>query len=128
MDDTKMISEISKLIETKLEAQDKRLTGFIDTKLVAQEKKLGEVMDVKLEEQNKRLEGLIEVKVENRIKELENKLLDWKSEIMNAVDTFALEIKESREYREIIGHQTTSNTDRIENLEKKTFGAVVGDV
>ena len=50
-------------------------------------------MDAKLEEQNKRLEGLIEVKVENRIKELENKLLDWKSEIMNAVDTFALEIK-----------------------------------
>lgn len=74
------------------------------------------------------LKKLIETKVENRIKELESKLLDWKSEIMNAVDTFALEIKESREFREIIGHQTTSNTDRIENLEKKTFGAVVGDV
>jgi hypothetical protein len=54
--------------------------------------------------------------------EFEQKMFGWKSEIINAVDGMAKEIRDEREFRDISGHQTTDNTRRIGKLEQKVFG------
>ena len=128
MDEVTLLKEVKNLVKAEFDTHDKVLEKLIDAKFDTRDVRLEKLIDLKLNTQSKGLEELIEVKINNRIDRLEGKLFDWKSEIMNYIDSFAREIKESREFREIIGHQTTSNTDRIENLEKKTFGAVVGDV
>lgn len=54
--------------------------------------------------------------------EFEKKMFDWKSEIIDAVDGMAKEIRDEREFRDISGHQTADNTRRISKLEQKVFG------
>ena len=50
-------------------------------------------------------------------------MLKWKSEIVDAVDAMAKEIRDEREFREISSHQTIGNIRRIEKLETKVFGS-----
>ena len=73
------------------------------------------------------IKKLIKNEFEIHDEKWEEKILSWKSEIMDAIDTFAIEVKDNREYREINSHQTVNNTRRIENLEKKTFGTIIGN-
>ncbi len=58
---------------------------------------------------------------------LEKKLFNWKSEIFNLVDGLAKEIRDTREFRDISSHRISTNTRRIEILEKKVFGSVKSD-
>jgi len=93
-----------------------------------------DLMDVKLnmrlkkafEENNKVLIALMDVKLknlENKINEnFDVKMLEWKSDIVDAVDTLAKEISDEREFRDISSHQIGDNTRRIEILEKGVFG------
>jgi len=55
---------------------------------------------------------------------IEEILLKFRSDILNYIDKFAGEIKDNREERAISGKQLSSNTQRIEKLEKKVFGSV----
>ncbi|MBP9817738.1 hypothetical protein KBC75_03200 [Candidatus Shapirobacteria bacterium] len=71
---------------------------------------------------------VIDVKIKNSANEVEEKLtqkmLNWKSEMFNAMETFMIETKDQREFRIIGSHQINLNTQRIEVLEKKVFGGV----
>ena len=60
----------------------------------------------------KQIGDLIDVKFEAKWEKLEGKLLDWKSEIIDAVDKMADEIRTERDFRTITTHQ-------ISELEKK---------
>ena len=59
---------------------------------------------------------------------MEEKLSDWKSEIIDTLDVIAKEINDEREFRDIASNQITSTTRRVEGLEKKVFGAVQSEV
>lgn len=72
----------------------------------------------------KLISDLIEVKIDNRIDRLETKLFKWKSEVIDAVDALASEMKDSQDFREITTHQIVTNRERTDRLEKKVFGAV----
>jgi archaellum component FlaC len=65
------------------------------------------------------------VEVKSKLGTLIDSMTEWKSQMFNALDYFMKETKDQREFREIGGHQTVSNTRRIEVLEKKVFGNVL---
>ena len=58
-----------------------------------------------------------------RFDELEQKMFEWKSEIIDVVDGLAKEIRDEREFRDVSGHRIVDNTRRIGKLEQKVFGA-----
>lgn len=74
-----------------------------------------------LKKNNFMLLDLIDVKMKNLKREigeeLESKMLVWKSEIIDAVDAMAKEIRDEREFRAIASHQ-------ISELERKVGGSV----
>lgn len=70
----------------------------------------------------KQISDLIDSRLDLRIDKLEQKLFDWKSEIINSVDSMAKEIRDEREFKDISSHQTSDNTRRIGKLEQKVFG------
>ena len=67
---------------------------------------------------------LVDEKINQRIDKLENKLFDWKSEVISAVDSVAREMNTNQEFREIIGNQIEEQGAKIMKLEKKVFGSV----
>lgn len=76
----------------------------------------------------KQIADLMDVKMDTKLAKynegIEQKMFQWKSEIVNSVDVLAAEIRDEREFREISSHQRLGNTKRIEKLESKVFGAV----
>jgi len=72
----------------------------------------------------KQIAELVKAEFEIHDEKWEAKMLEWKSEIINAVDAMAGEIRDERDFREIISGRTSDNTERIEKLEKKVFGVV----
>lgn len=64
--------------------------------------------------------------LEKKVGSLEDSLLDWKSEIISAVDVMAGEIHSQREFREITTGQIVENSERTDRLERKVFGVLVG--
>lgn len=63
---------------------------------------------------------------EKAITKLNNSVLRWKSDMFDAAEKFMKETIDQREFRLVGSHQITSNTDRIEKLEKKVFGNIIG--
>ena len=84
-------------------------------------KELEEKMDERFSSFSKDISVLIDIKIDSRIGKLEQKMFEWKSEIVDIVDGLALEIRDNREFRDVSGHQIVDNTRRIEKLEKKAF-------
>ena len=70
----------------------------------------------------KQIGDLIDMELDVHDEKLESKLLKWKSEIIDAVDTMAKEIVDERDFREITTHQIVDNRERTDRLEKKVFG------
>lgn len=68
--------------------------------------------------------GGLERRMDERFTDLEKNLFDWKSEIVDAVDTMVKEIRDEREFREVAGQQLGENRSRIVKLEKKVFDGV----
>lgn len=64
------------------------------------------------------------VDLDKKFDELEQKMFDWKSEIVNSVDSLAKEIRDEREFRETTSHQIVEHWERIDRLEKKVFGGI----
>jgi hypothetical protein len=62
---------------------------------------------------DKKLDGLID------------NLTDWKSQVFDALDVFMRETHDLRDFKDIGSHQITSNTTRIEVLERKVFGSAM---
>lgn len=91
-------------------------------------KQIGEIVRAEVIKNNFMLIDLMDVKLKNLkneiSKDFEVKMLKWKSEIVDAVDAMAKEIRDEREFREISSHQTIGNIRRIEKLETKVFGVV----
>ena len=89
-------------------------------------KQIGEQVRSEILKNNFMLVDLMDVKlktVKNEIvSELETKMLRWKSEIIDAVDAMAKEIRDEREFRDISSNQIIGNTRRIEKMGKKVFG------
>jgi len=77
------------------------------------QKDLKQVREIVKDEFNHRFDELEE--------KLEEKMFEWKSEIVSIVDGLALEIRDNREFRDIASHQIGDNTKRIDRLEKKVF-------
>lgn len=92
--------------------------------LKGSEERMSVLMDKKLSNTEVKLEVLMDKKLNG----LEEKLFAWKSEIVDAVDSMAGEIRDERDFREIISHQTADNSERIGKLEKKVFGAGAGGI
>ena len=90
-------------------------------------KQIGEIVRAEVIKNNFMLIDLMDVKLKNLkneiSKDFEVKMLKWKSEIVDAVDAMAKEIRDEREFREISSHQTIGNIRRIEKLETKVFGS-----
>ena len=61
---------------------------------------------------------------EKHIQSIEDSLVEWKLNVFDALDKFMSETTDQREFRLINGHQTVSNTNRIEKLEAKVFGSI----
>ena len=91
----------------------KQIRDLVREELIANNK----VIDVKLDN--------LEAKIDEKF---ETKMLKWKSDIMDAFDSIASEITDERDFREISSHQTSLNTSKIINLEKKVFGVVQSEV
>lgn len=88
------------------------------------EQKLEQKLELKLAQQSVYLETSIRNGILREIRDFEGKLSEWRSEMVKMVDGLAGEVRDSREHRQITSHQITSNTRRIEKLEKNAFGAV----
>ena len=101
---------------------------FVDQKDL---KQIAEIVRAEVSKNNFMLVDLMDVKLnmlKNKIeKELESKMLTWKSEIIDAVDTLAGEIRDEREFREIASHQISDHSERIEKIEKRVFGVKMHD-
>ena len=67
---------------------------------------------------------LIDSKLDVFTGKLDEKLLNWKSEVISAVDSVAREMNTNQEFREIVGNQIEEYTEKIMKLEKKVFGNV----
>jgi len=67
---------------------------------------------------------LIDSKLDVFTGKLDEKLLNWKSEVISAVDSVAREMNTNQEFREIVGNQIEEQTEKIMKLEKKVFGNV----
>jgi len=101
------------------------LRYFVDKKDLKQiDKLVSNNIKSAIKDNNKVLALLMDVKFEQFENKFEQKMLNWKSEIVNSVDTLAKEMSDEREFREISSHQTSGNTRRIEKLETKVFGVV----
>jgi len=68
------------------------------------------------------IRGLFNTEFDLKFNKVEQRLFDWKSEIIDSVDAMAKEIGDEREFREISSHQTSDNSRRLDKLEKKVFG------
>ena len=75
------------------------LRYFVDKRDLIQ---IGELMDVKMD-----------TKLAKYNERIEQKMLQWKSEIVDSVDVLAKEIRDEREFRDISSHQISENTRRI---------------
>lgn len=62
--------------------------------------------------------------IDRKFGDYEEKMFQWKSEIIDAVDAMAKEIVDERDFREITTQQIVENRERVEKLEKKVFGPV----
>ena len=118
--DQKDLKQISDLLDSKFAAYDKKM----DDRFTAYDKK----MDSKFTVQDKKINIGIDTKLDKRIGELEQKMFEWKSEIVDIVDGLAKEIRDQREFRDISSHQISGNTRRIEKLEMKVFGVAESGV
>lgn len=107
-------------VDKKFEINNKTLVGLMDRKLNGLEEKIGK----KFDDNNKTLSLLMDFKFDQFENKFEQKMLNWKSDIVNSVDTLAKEMRDEREFRDISSHQTASNTRRIEKIETKVFGSV----
>lgn len=65
------------------------------------------------------IKAILKAEIDGSIQNLEQKMFDWKSEIIDSVDGLAKEVKDNREFREVSSHQTSSK-----NWRKKVFGIV----
>ena len=72
----------------------------------------------------KQIADLIEIKIDTKIDKLETKLFNWKSEVIDAVDALASEMKDSQDFRLVTTNQIVENRERTDRLEKEVFGAV----
>lgn len=77
-----------------------------------------------IKDNNKVLALLMDIKFEQFENKFEQKMIEWKSEIVDSVDKLAKEMRDEEEFRDISSSQTTSNTRRIEKIETKVFGVV----
>ena len=107
--DKKDLNQIGELIHKEIKANYEVLMSSVDKEFKNNNEMLSLLIDLKFD------------KFENRF---EQKILKWKSEIVDSVDGMAKEIRDESEFREISSHQTSGNTRRIEKLESKVFGAV----
>lgn len=114
--------KLEKKIETKLET---KLEAKLESKFNQKFKQLENDLDTKLEA---KLESKLETKLEQKFNQKFNKFYDdlalWKSQIFNLVDGLAIEVRDSRDHRQITSHQISSNTQRISKLEQKVFGSI----
>ncbi|MFA7301417.1 MAG: hypothetical protein WC069_03850 [Candidatus Shapirobacteria bacterium] len=60
------------------------------------------------------------------VRDIKDSLLEWKSEMFNALDVFMSETKDQRDFRLISSNQIVENRERTDRLEKKVFGSVLG--
>ncbi len=90
--DQKDLKQISDLLDSKFAAYDKKM----DSKFATQDRRLG------LLETN--LVSVIDGRIDLRVGKLEQKIFEWKSEIIDAVDSMAKEIRDEREFRDISSH------------------------
>ncbi|MFA6007217.1 MAG: hypothetical protein WC784_01040 [Candidatus Shapirobacteria bacterium] len=67
---------------------------------------------------------LIDSKLEVFTEKLDEKLLNWKSEVIDTVDSVAREMNTNQEFREIVEDQIEEHKEKIMRLEKKVFGSV----
>ena len=107
-------------VDKKFETNNKTLIGLMDKKLDGLEERISK----KFKDNNKVLTLMMDIKFDDFENRFEQKMLNWKSEIVDSVDTLAKEMSDEREFRDISSHQTASNTRRIEKIETKVFGAV----
>ena len=91
-------------------------------------KQIGELVRSEILKNNFMLVDLIDVKLNNFGRKIEDnlgvKMLKWKSEIVDSVDILAKEMRDEREFMEVISHQTNENTKDIDKLNRKVFGTV----
>ena len=111
-------------VDKKFEINNEKLIDLFNKKFETNNKILMDSVDKKFKNNNELLSMLIDLKFDKFENRFEQKMLNWKSEIVNSVDVLAKEIRDEREFREISSHQTSGNTKRIEKLESKVFGAV----
>ena len=116
--DQKDLEQIKELFNTEFDLQEKRSDEKLDLRDKLWEKKL-DLRDKKLDI---KLPLMIRAELTLEMGKMEQKMFDWKSEIIDSVDAMAKEIRDEREFRDISAHQTTDNSKRIEKLEKKVFG------
>ena len=125
--DQKDLKQISVLLDNKFVDYNEK----IDNKFVDYNEKIDSkfnLQEVRLNKLETSLISVIDDRIDSRINKLEQKMFDWKSEIIDAVDSMAKEIRDEREFREISSHQISSNSIRIEKLEKKVSGVVESGV
>ena len=115
--DKKDLKQIGKLIKDN----NKTLLGSVDKKFETNNKILMGSVDKKFKDNNEMLSLMIDLKFDKFENRFEQKMLNWKSEIVDSVDMMAKEIRDEGEFRDISSHQITGNTRRIEKLEKKVF-------
>lgn len=125
--DKKFDERLGKLedkFDKKFEEQDKKLDKKFDERFEEQDKKLDKKFDERFDKFGKLIFGHIKEQFELHDEKLETKLFTWKSEVIDAVDALASEMKDSQDFRLITTNQIVENRERTDRLEKKVFGVV----
>lgn len=66
--------------------------------------------------------GLLNEKLDKKFADLEEKMFNWKSDIVDAVEVLTKEIRDERDFREITTNQVRELGERTDKLEEKVFG------
>jgi len=126
------LKQIGNVIDKKFDEQDKKFDKKFDEQDQKFDKRFeeqGKEFDKKLDDRDQKLlplmSKLMDVKLENYDRRLDDKLFKWKSEVIDAVDALASEMKDSQDFRLITTNQIAENWERTDRLEKKVFGAVM---
>ena len=102
----------------------KQIGNVIDKKFDERFGEQNEKINERFDKFGKSIIGYVKNKLEIYTEEQDSKLFKWKSDVIDAVDALASEMKDSQDFRQITTHQIVTNRERTDRLEKQVFGVV----
>lgn len=112
------------VLEKNIKSLEIRFKKALETNNLKLQKKIREEFKKEMEINNKILEFNLNERMNEKFEQQNQFLLKFQNQMMDRFDDMAGEIKASREERVVSGSRISTNSQRIDKLEKKVFGSI----